>query len=392
MNIKSYIKNIILAVVLIVALSVIGVSLINDTSDMELSQSTYTRTSFDYYVGSPSKQQMSELNASGTVQSSFPFYAQKFTRSKSDKVTVLISDKMDNLSASVFTQDTLVEGEPSSTGIMLDVTAAEAWNVSVGDSITISVLGVKCTKRVAAIYLPCTLAVMDKGVAVVSTDGLSENELGDNYDGAFVVANDRDALGDMLTDFVGEGYVTLTLEEYIESKCSTKLPNQTDEDYMQQCTAKYEQYRQEALASAKKDAGRVVDKQEAYKLIQDRLATTQKGIARLKLLGAIAGVVVFVVVSVIFVVTNAANDRIRRDNGLSATKMTLQYVAITAITAVVIVAFVAFVLGIVASGTYFAAECIGIILALSLPVLAGIIPVAVVCLIYVSILYGNSAK
>lgn len=389
MSIKAYIKNIILAVALVAVLVVIGTSLINDTSDMELLQSTYTRTSFDYYVSSPSKQQISELNANVAVQSSFPFYAQKKTRSNSDKVTVLISDRMENLSASVFTQDTLVEGEPSSTGIMLDVTAAEAWGVSVGDSITVSVLGTKCTKRVAAIYLPCTLAVMDKGVAVVSTDGLSEDQLDDNYNGAFVVANDRGALGQLLTDFVGEGFAQ-TYEKFVENK--SQMPGQTEEDFEAQCRAEYEEYRSERLAEAKKEAGRVVDKQEAYELIKGRLLTTQKDVDLLKKLGAIAAFAVFAVAGIVFVVTNADNDRIRRDNGLSFGKMALQYVATTAITAVAIAVVAAIMLGVAAAKTYFAAECAGIIAVLSLPVLAGIIPVAAVCLIYVDTLYGSHAK
>ena len=106
----------------------------------------------------------------------------------------------------------------------------------------------------------------------------------------------------------------------------------------------------------------------------------------------IAGFVVFAVVSILFTVTNAANDRIRRDTGLRADKMKWSYVITALLTAISVACVVATVLGVIAGRTYFAADCASVILSLSLPVLAALLPIWLISELYVKTLYRNSVR
>lgn len=383
-----YLKYLILAIILIAMLIGLGSLIINDISDIELRKSTYTRTEFDYHIAAPSKEQISELEKDSSIKSIFPYYAFSKAFSKNDKIMLLVSDDMKDHSASLLTEGTLIEGEFNKSGAMLDKTAADALGVSVGDKISFTLLGKRVTKTVSAIYLPSTLAIMEKGIVSVELTSDIEGSIANNsYGGAFIIANDKDGAASLLNGYAGEGNVTLTYEQYVKLNCGNKLPNQTDKEYENLCKSKYEAYRKDVLDSARKDGGQVVDKMEAYSLLQEKVLTTEKKASNLKLLTAIATFAIFVIATIVFSVTNISNDRILRDEGMHFVKMWLSHSLTAVITAVLASGISLLVLNGIANGTFFKAELISVILFVCLPTLIAIVPALIASLVYVWILY-----
>ena len=93
---------------------------------------------------------------------------------------------------------------------------------------------------------------------------------------------------------------------------------------------------------------------------------------------------------IIFTVTNISNDAIRRDGGMREGTMLLSYILAEAATAILAAAASFLVLYLVASGTYFLADCMSAVLALSLSVVAAL-PIAIIAaVIYVKALYKNN--
>ena len=388
---KSYLKNIVLAVLMIGLLIGLGMSLINGIVDVELRKSTYTRTTFDFHIAAPDKAQVTAIESDASVKNVFPYYAYSKAFSRSENVLLLASDDMADAHASLFTEGMLAEGSFDANGIMLDKTAADALGVGVGDSLSFSLLGKKYTKTVAAIYLPSTFAIMENGIALVEFSAdMAAAGTPAAYGGAFVVANDRDGVATLLSDYAGEGNVALSFAQYVELKCGQKLPNQSQEEFDAVCAVKYAAYRAEALASAKKDAGQVVDKLDAYALLQEKIMTTEQKHANLRTLTMIAAFVVFAVVSILFTVTNAENDRISRDAGMRMDKMLLSYLISSVITALAVALVAGGVLFAIAAGTYFASDCLGVVLSLALPSVVALVPILLAAWIYVKKLYGNS--
>ena len=390
-RIKDYLKSIILSVVLIALLIGVGAHLINGIVDTELRKSTYTRTTFDFHIAAPDKAQVDEIGSNGAVRSIFPYYTYSRAFSKNKDVMLLASDKMEYSGASLLTEGTLIEGSYSKNGAMLDKTASEKLGVGVGDTISYTLLGKSYTSVVSAVYLPSTLAIMEKGIVLVDLSGVEGTALPKAYSGAFVVAENRDSLEALLEDYAGEGNVALTYEQYVELKCGSILPGQSEDEYIASCQSKYEAYRNEVLASAKRDGGQVVDKMVAYELLREKILTTEKSLSSLKTIIMIASAIVFAVASILFIATNGANDKIRRDSGLRGRRMLLGYAIENVITAILVVGVSVLALSIMANGTYFKAECMSVALCLPLPILASVVITLIVAFIYVRLLYRSNA-
>ena len=271
---KTYLKNIALAVLLAAILVAIGAAGISSVSDMELRKSTYTRTEFDFHIAAPDAAQVSEIAQSGAVKTVFPYYAYKKAFGNTNEITLMASDEMDKLGASVLSEGMLIEGSFDGDGAMLDKTAADSLGVKVGDTVTFTLLGKRITKTVAAIYLPSTFAIMEKGVVAVSlSDDMTKPAA---YGGAFIVTNDRVAVAELLSDYVGEGNVALTYEQYVTVQCGDKRPDQSEAEYEAECRQKYADYRNGILESAKRGGGQVTDKLEAYSLLKEQILTPKR--------------------------------------------------------------------------------------------------------------------
>ena len=389
---KEYGKYIVLVLLMAATLVGSGIYLINGTVDVELRKSTYTRTQFDFHIAAPDRAQVERIESDEAVACVFPYFAFTNAFSQNKEVLLLVSDDIQDYYASLITTGTQIEGSFDPDGIMLDLTAAEALGVSVGDTLSFRLLGKSCSRVVSAIYLPSSLAIMENGIALVAfSEELAQAYTPAAYGGAFVIAKDRAAVAALLSDYVGEGNVALTYAQYVELYCGTILPNQTEEEYTAACQSKYAAYRADVLAAAQKDGGQVVDKQEAYALLKDKTLTTERKLADGKQLTMLATFAVFSLVSILFIVTNGGNDRIRRDAGMRFSKMLRSYLCRVLISAAGVGAIVAVVLGLVASGTYFASDCMQVATALSLPVLIAVVPVSLAAFLYVSLLYRNAA-
>ena len=394
MTFKKYcLKNIIASVLLIAIFAFIGIECINSVSEIELQKSTYTRTLFDIHIASPDKAQVDSIESDASVDGVFPYYAYSRAFSADKDIILLVSDDMADSEISVLTEETLIEGAYNENGAMLDKRAADSLGVKVGDSITFRIVGKSFTRTVSAIYLPSEFAVLNKGIVLVSAaEDIASVSTPKAYGGAFVSSNDTAKTEALLSDYVGEGNVSITYEQYVKTQCGTKLPWQTDDEYESYCRAEYEKYRTESLESAKKNAGQVVRKSEAYALVRNRILVAEKGLKSLEELGAIASFALLCLVMIIFTVTNLGNDRIRRDTGMRASEMIASYSVSSLVTAIAVSGISALILFAFANSTYFAEECAAAIWKITLPALASI-PVSVLAaIIYVKLLYVNLAS
>lgn len=388
---KAYLKNAVLFVIMAAVLILIGVSALNTVTEIELAKSTYTRTLFDFHISAPSKAQIEDIVKNGDVESVFPYYAYKKAFSN-DKIALLISDMPEGSSASVLTDGTLIEGEADTGGAMLDKTAADALGVGVGDTVSFNLLGKRYTKTVSAIYLPSTLAIMDDGIVTVYDDGeMLKANTPTAYGGAFIVSDDKDATAAYLNGYAGDGNVALSYEQYVAINCATKLPTETDDEYLAECQRKYESYREAALASARKSGGQVVDKLEAYSMVESKLLTRESRLRTLTTLSMIGAFAIFSAILIIFTVSGADNDRVKRDAGIGAKRMLCEYSIAAAITGALVSLITLSVLLIIASGGFFLKDSVPFILKLSLPTLAAVLPTVAAYTLYVRKLYKSTA-
>lgn len=386
-NMKAYLKNIVFAVLLTAILIALGANGISSISDMELRKSTYTRTEFDFHIAAPDAAQVKTIAQNEAVKTIFPYYAYKKAFGNSNEIMLMVSDEMDKLGASVLSEGMLVEGSFNKDGAMLDKTAADILGVKVGDTVSFTLLGKKVTKTVAAIYLPSTLAIMEKGIVAVSlSDDMTRPAA---YGGAFIVTADRSAVAELLSDYVGEGNVALTYDQYVSIHCGTQKPGQSDAEYEAECRQKYATYRNGVLESAKRGGGQVTDKLEAYSLLKEQILTTEKNTKNLMILAAVAAFAAFVIVGSLAIVTNVENDKIRRDDGMDGWAMLKGYAISSSLTALFVAAVTGLVVFLISNGTYFASECGFIVVSTALPVLAGIPVVLVIAFTYVKNLYKN---
>lgn len=392
---RYYLKNIILALVFIVALIVVGMQNINNTADIEAKKSSYTRTQFDYFISSPDKNQVTKIESDPSVDKVFPYYAlsNAFTSSSAAKeIYLLLSDDMGDSGISLITEKTCVSGEYNKNGVMMDMLAAEKLGVDVGDTVTFKILNKSFTRTVSALYLTSTYGTLTKGIVLADfSDDIRQVYNPAAYGGAFITANDKSGVQSLLSDYVGEGNVALSFEEYVAQNCGTKPPYQTQEEYEAECQHKYQQYRDDIIASALRGGAQVAAKEDSYSLLKDRIETTEKGINNLNLSIAAASFVLFIILNIVFVVTNRRNDLLRCDEGTRFGSMVLSYSMITAVTAIVVAALTFGILYVMAAQTFFASECLKTILFFSLPVIISVPLVIVFVFLYFMKMYSNSA-
>lgn len=386
-----FLKYIILAVLCVAVLSIVGAMNINKTVDVENKKASYTRTQFDYFISSPDKAQVEEIENSASVDKIFPYYAlsNAFSSKSAKDVYLLLSDDMDDAGISLFTQKTCVSGSFDKSGAMLDVLAAKTLGVKVGDTVTFSIMGRQFTRKVSGLYLTSTYGALIKGVVLADYSADIQQVYKPNaYGAAFIKSNDENSLKALLTDYVGEGNVALSYEQYVALNYPDKPPYQSQEEYEEYCQTKYQEYRTDCLKHIKKDS-QVSAKADAYALIQDKVNTTEKSVNNANLLAGISSLVLFTLISIVFIVTNIGNDRIRRDDGMSFLGMAGLYALTTLITAAVAGGLTLGILYLIASKTFFMDVCIKTVLWFSLgPVVA--IPLAIAAaFVYALILYSN---
>lgn len=392
---RYYLKYIILAAVFIVAIAVVGVMNVGNIEKSEEKKSSYTRTMFDYYISSPDKKQVEEIESSASVDRVFPFYAFKnaFPEKNSAKeVMLLASDDMDDSEISLITTKTCISGKYDKNGAMLDNLAAQRLGVKVGDKISFTVGLKRFTLNVSGIYLTSTYGTLAKGIVLVDfTDEMKSTLNPVAYGGAFITANDKAGVSLLLKDYAGEGNVALTYEQFVDLRCGTKPPTKTEAEFEAECRAKYEDYRKDELDKARRGGAQVAVKEEAYTLIKDMVETTERGVENINLTVAVASGVLFLILNIVFTVTNRKNDLLRRDDGMRYIVMAGLYSLTSLVTAAVIAAAGFGFIYMAAAKTFFLAECMKTALYCSLPVLIAAPVVIAFVFIYLSRMYANSA-
>jgi hypothetical protein len=389
---KFYLKYIILAIVGVAVLVSCGAYNLKRVVDVEERKSSYTRTQFDFFISSPDKTQVDEIKGYSCVDKVFPFYAlsKAFGASKqTEKIYLLVSDDLDNYDISIFTEKTCVEGEFNKDGIMLDIEAADVLGVGVGDTVSFNIVGKSITKTVSGLYLTSTYGTLTSGVALTSfSDDISAVYSPKAYSAAFIQVNDGSAFKSLTADYVGEGNVVYTYEEYKKVNGGTMLPGQDPDEYEATIREKYEKYREDTLATAKKGGMQVASKADAYQLVKDKIETTEKSISSFNSIISISALVLFALVGIIFVIINIGDDRIRRDDGMGAGRMIAGYVAINLLLAVVTAGATLGILFALGSATYFMDVFMTTVLYFSLPVVISFPVVVLFVILYVIKLYS----
>ena len=384
-----------LAIASIITISIIGSINIKDINYIEGESSSYTRTTFDYYISSPSQEQVDEIKNYNSVDKMFSCYAlnNAFTaNNKTKEIFLLLSNVFNDYDISIFNNKTLIKGSFDENGIMLDEKAASLLGANVGDEIKFSILGNTFRKKVSGIYLTSTYGTLTTGLALAKySDDIKAKYTPKAYGFSFIKSK-NDNIEQDLKDYVGEGNIALTYEEYVVAKVGAKPPYQTEEEYEAECQNKYNEYKNSVLNSAKKGGSQVSKKEDSYLLIKDKLNSTQNNVNRLNIITAISAFVVFVLVNIIFILANKKDNAIEMLEGLSSNKMMLKYDLKTAISGLSASLISFIILIIIASNTHFLSTIIPTILLLTLPILGAVLVIALFNLIYIKLLYSNNSK
>ena len=377
---------------MIIIIIIIGVININNIKKVESEKSSYTKTTFDYFISSPNQAQVDEIKASASVEAILPCYAlnNTFTQNKETKeIFLLASSDMKDYAISLFNDQTLISGKYEEDAIMLDELAAKKLGVKVGDEVTFSILGTKLKRKVAGIYLTSTYGTLTTGIALIKYASDIENIYKPHaYSFAFIKANDKDGVETLLHNYVGEGNVALSYEEYVQTQVGAKPPYQTEEEYENECQNKYQQYRSDIIASALASGAQVASKEDSYLLIKDKVHTTEVGINNLKIITGIGVLFVFAIFSIVFILTNQDNDKINVQEGLAKGKMLLNHYLVDIIEGIVIFVITFIVLLLVAKGTHFLIDAMSSILWMTIPVLISLALVLTIDLLYILTLYN----
>lgn len=388
---SRYLKFILGSVAALVVLIVVGIIAVSNQVNVEGMKSTYTLTSFDYIVTSPSDEQVTSYSQDSAVESVLPFYnvSAKVTGTVTTTITILGVDSLQGYETGFFNENNLVSGEASASGMMLDQTAADALGVSVGDTVRFTYVNQTFSTTVSGIYLACTYDLYDEGLAlmVFDDDIKSVSKALNYYQGAFIQAADETACASLLSGYIpwGRFYSTYgTKEEYVEKYIGNLPTGYTEAEYTTYLENDYETKYSEW---ASKTYVETTSKSEQYGLISSKIESTQAKIDSLVNIVSIAVAAALAVLMVIFVITNKGNDRRLVEDGSSFGKMFAGYSLLSALCTILVAAISFIVLWIYASGSFFASACTSIIMMFSLPVLVAL-PVAIVAaLVYLKILF-----
>lgn len=390
---KRYLKYILLAAAFVAVLCIIGAFTLQDVAETEARKSSYTRTEFDFFISSPDSKQAESIENDPSVGALFPYCAlsNAFAESAAAEVFLLLSDDMQDASISLFGEKLLVEGEFDENGAMLDLLAAEKLGVSVGDTVSFTILGNTFERTVSGVYLTSTYGVLTEGIVLVGFSAdIAAVYSPRTYSGAFLTADNEEGVRELLKDYVGEGNVALSFEEYVEINCGTKPPYQSQEEYDAQCEQMYAEYREDILAAALRGGGQAVAKADSYRLVEDSVRSVEKRIQSTEWLAALSAFVLFIVLQIIFIVANRRDDRVRCGEGMKMSRMAGGYVLTISVSAVIIAVLTCGILSIAAALTFFMGDCMGAAVFFFLPVLIAVPVLGIFVWFYVRHFYSHA--
>ena len=263
----------------------------NANKTVDQATSTFTKSTFDYIVTSPTNQQIADFEADDeAVKEVFPTYNFEITlknAGKSWKTNLLASDKMEHYDISFFNPRRLYSGQYDENGLLVDQKLANELNAKLGDIINIGLGNRTYDLKIAAIYGEVNYQTMQRGVAMIKfTDqmkaGFARNFT--SYELCFISTNDKAKCAAMLEDYLPYGEL-MTYDEYKEELKKKSDPGMTEEDFEAAAQSAYADYK------GKWEAGEhincVQEKSKYMAGAEDVVATTKEGAAKLSILFAI---------------------------------------------------------------------------------------------------------
>ena len=198
--------------------------------------STFTKSTFDYLIESPDKDQLKEYAANTeAVESIFPVhhYEIALASSSSAKLHLLLSDKMADYDISFFNPNRVVKGQYKEDGLMLDEVAAQQIGAQVGSQVSFTLGASKYTLEVSSIYGAVNYSGMSTGIAMAKFTTAMANSWGEGkgpslYGFAFLAAKNKVKCAEMLQDYIPWGRLG-TYEEYKEVQDKSRTPADGDD-------------------------------------------------------------------------------------------------------------------------------------------------------------------
>lgn len=316
---KRFIKHLLLCIASFIALLILGINTISIQTMVQNKRASYEKTEFAFKIASPSRDQLSELEShTDAIKSIFPVYNFKMTlKGKNNtKVNFLLSEHMDKANIGLFNDSLLISGKFNENLLSLDKTAATALDVKVGDTVSASLGGQNFSFTVGAIYSECTYIGLDKGLAQGKYTSEISAAFGKElvYDIAFISVVDKDKCSQLLNDYYPLGLI-MSEEEYIaDQKSSGSRPaGLTDEEWTQYLKDNYPDYVAQQLSIPQPDA--VQDKEQIMADVDDQTRTSEKHINAVCILVAVAVLILYPLLLIVFTFTNRHNDALKAENG-----------------------------------------------------------------------------
>ena len=364
-------KNIILCIACSIGLIVTGINTVDIKTETELKQSSYTLTDFDYVITSPSKDQITSFRAeTDSVKAIFPCYAfdASLSGTSKSKITLLLSDDMDDYSIGLFNDSTKTSGTYNENGLMLDKTAASKLGVTVGDVVFATLANVNFEFTVSSIYMASTYTSLDDGLALAKFSSDISNAYGKelSYDYAFIDAQDSTKCAEMLKSYIPMG--SLQSEEAYIAEYKSKNncpPAMTEAEWDESIKTAYEEYKNTYLSQI--FTGVVQNKADYMADVKDQIETTVESINYICVGIAVGIVVLYTLLSIVFINSNRENDIISAKDGTK--DLFKPYYLVTVLGTIAVAAVTGLVLYFYVSASQFLTSYTSIILSFSLPVL-----------------------
>ena len=330
---KQYLKNIILGLVATIVLIVVGCVTLNTQHQVQDKNSSYTRTTFDYVLSSPSDEQVVEIANNSEVVAVFPCYnfKIKLTGNASKEINVLFSDKMEQFETGLFNENIIIEGKYDENGLMIDKYAADELKVGIGDEVSFVLRGQQFKLNIAGIYVTSTYKNLDKGLAIAkwtnAMNDVFEKEIA--YNLMFVDLLDESKGEVLFADYKPMGQL-ISQEQYVKDyKAENTLPPMMSEDEWNQAIINaYNELRDNFLAGAHLGA---VQRKADFKMdALDQTATTESNTKLVQIVTGIAVAVVYTLMSVVIVLVDKKHNKNKIKDGTSANEVVKKSIFVNA--------------------------------------------------------------
>ena len=368
-----------------------GAISVNAAKSADAATSTFTKSTFDYIVTYPTKEQVAEFEANKEVVSEvFPTYNFELTLKNGSaawKTNLLASDRMEHYDISFFNPRRVVSGAYDENGIMIDEQVAESLGATVGTELTFG-LGANTFKLpVKVIYGAVNYQSLRRGVAMVKfTDQMKNGftKTFSSYELGFIAAKDKAKCAEMLQNYLPYGEL-MTYEEYKTEAKKIADPSLTDEEFEQAVTAAYNKYKSDWLD--REHPGCVQDKSQYMAGAEDIAQTTVDSARYFAILFAVGAPIVLGGALVGLDFLGRKGDEERKANG--ATKKQLRSSIFAFDFIAVGIAFAMGLVGTIIFSVSAGAMDIASILIYSLPALAALAIALPFGNFYANVVYGS---